>query len=235
MAECRVCTRELKDGTLQWKGGTWKSCPTCSELAGVHVFLRFPKDFGWRPSRTAPGRRIAQSRCYFHREMGPEAEQCRLCGAREVVPYGDLEQASRRDVAEEAQPVPEEVALTPAQLDILASDLVGWIELSPEGRKFLRTHVATERNPKNREFVLRLRGKNLTCDGCGVDLAEEYSAQHERVVEVHHVRPLARGPQQAKGTADFNVLCPTCHRVVHYQREEPLRIEELRGLLARRG
>jgi predicted HNH restriction endonuclease len=163
--------------------------------------------------------------------MGAKAEECRLCGARDVVPYDDLDEASPSKATKPAQVVPEDVALTPAQLDTLASDLVGWIELSPEGRKFLYTHVATERNAKNREFVLRLRGKKFTCDGCGVDLAEEYSAQHGRVVEVHHVRPLARGPQQAKGTADFNVLCPTCHRVVHYRREEPLRIEELRRLL----
>lgn len=156
MAECSVCTRELKDGTLQWKGGTWKSCPTCSELAGVHVFLRFPKDFGWRPSRAAPGGRIPQSRCYFHREMGSEAEECRLCGSRDVVPFEHLKD-SRPEVPEPAQPVPEDVAFTPEQLDALAGDLVGGIELSPEGRKFLRTHVGTERNAKNREFVLRLR------------------------------------------------------------------------------
>lgn len=233
MAECRVCTRKLKDGTLQWKSGTWKSCPTCSELAGVHVFLRFPKDFGWRPSRTAPGGRIPQSRCYFHRDMGAKADECRLCGARDAVSYDDLDEASPSQATRPAEVVPEDVALTPAQLDALASDLVDWIELSPEGRKFLRTHVATERNAKNREFVLRLRGKKLTCDGCGVDLAAEYSSQHRRVVEVHHVRPLARGPRQAKGTAEFNVLCPTCHRVVHYRREEPLNMPELRALLGR--
>jgi predicted HNH restriction endonuclease len=165
--------------------------------------------------------------------MGAEAEQCRLCGSPDVVPYEHLDDASHPEPHERARPHLDDVALTPAQLDALASELVGWIELSPEGRKYLRTHVATERNPNNREFVLRLRGKNLTCDGCGVDLAAEYSSQHRRVVEVHHVRPLARGPRQAKGTADFNVLCPTCHRVVHYRREEPLNMAELRALLGR--
>src|SRR6185369_9139778 len=112
MAECRVCTRDLKDGTLQWKGGAWKSCPTCSDLAGVHVFLRYPDQFGTRPSKTNPRERIPQSRCYFHRDMGAKAEECRLCGAREVVPYADLEEASRPDVVEVAQQLPEEVALT---------------------------------------------------------------------------------------------------------------------------
>ena len=229
MAECEACSRDLNDGTLWWKGTAWKSCPKCSEGARVHVFLRFPEDFGTRPSATEPGKRIPQSRCYFHRDMGEAAASCRLCGSLAVVPYKQIIEGARTSAHTVERPEP---VLTPEQLDALASALVGGIEFSPEGRKFLRKHVATERSPKNREFILKLRGKDLTCDGCGVDLAEVYGAMHRRVIEVHHVRPLARGPQQAKGTADFNVLCPTCHRVIHYQREEPLRIEKLRDLLA---
>jgi len=38
--------------------------------------------------------------------------------------------------------------------------------------------------------------------------------------------------QKPKGTEDFALLCPTCHRVAHFRREEPLRIDELRDLLA---
>lgn len=111
---------------------------------------------------------------------------------------------------------------------------VGWLKLSEEGRKSLRTHVDTERKSGNRQAIIRLRRANgaLTCDGCGVGLAAEYGEEHQTVLELHHLRPLARGIQRPRGTEDFALLCPTCHRVVHYRREQPLRIDELRELIA---
>lgn len=90
MPGCRVCFKDLKTGTQilhDLDGQSWKSCPRCPVLAGIHVFLRFPKDFGLRPGRV---QRIPQSRCYFHREMGPRAEECRLCRSTELTPFADI-------------------------------------------------------------------------------------------------------------------------------------------------
>jgi 5-methylcytosine-specific restriction protein A len=126
------------------------------------------------------------------------------------------------------------VPLSSEQLDALVMAQVGWLELSEEGRKVLRTHLDTERKPGNRHAILRLRSAQgpLTCDACRISLAERYGMDHAEVVELHHLLPLARGIQKPKGVDDFALLCPTCHRVVHYRREEPLKLEEVRRRLA---
>jgi 5-methylcytosine-specific restriction protein A len=97
----------------------------------------------------------------------------------------------------------------------------------------MRTHFETERKPGNRRAILRLRLARgpLTCDACQVDLAKLYGKDHASVVELHHVQPLSRGVQRPTGTDAFALLCPTCHRVVHYRREDPLTLEEVRRLL----
>jgi len=177
--------------------------------------------------------------CTFHRNEANKDSRnparTRICGQAPVQHALPARPPVVRPAPRQAEPpgAEVEVSLTAEQLDALAAAQVGWLKLSEEGRKFLRTHVDTERKLGNRQAILRLRRAKgaLTCDGCGVDLAVEYGKEHETVLELHHLRPLARGVQKPKGTEDFALLCPTCHRVVHYRREDPLSIDVLRAHL----
>jgi 5-methylcytosine-specific restriction endonuclease McrA len=124
----------------------------------------------------------------------------------------------------------KDVKLSGAQLDAIIRDQTGAIALGEEGRKYLRTHVETERKSANRKYILELRAQRgpLLCDACGTDMAHRYGPEHREVLELHHVVPLARGVQRPRGTDAFALLCPSCHRVVHYRREDPLDVSALR-------
>ena len=250
MAACRSCPKSLEDGLLyldangrpvrEQSRAEWKTCPHCSDLAGHHFYLLFPSAFGTTKKRITDENPVGvHSWCTFHRNKANEDSRnparsvtCGQAPAQRAVPARPpvVRPAPKRAEVPEAD---IELPFTAEQLDTLAAAQVGWLKLSEEGRKFLRTHLDTERKPGNRQAILRLRRAKgaLTCDGCGVDLAVEYGKEHETVLELHHLRPLARGVQKPKGTDDFALLCPTCHRVVHYCREEPLRMDELRELI----
>lgn len=249
METCSSCSRELKNGGLyldaqerpvsDWHKAAWKTCPRCSELAPAHVFLKFPDEFGWRHDRN--GNEYPQSDCTFHRNNDNDgaprpAGDRRMCGGVTVRAPAARPPIVRRAAGVGTAPPepPPEVALTPEQLDALVLALVGELELSEEGRKVLRTHLATERKAANRREILKIRSAAgpLTCDGCRVDLAKVYGKDHANVVELHHKQPLARGVQKPTGIDAFALLCPTCHRVIHYRREEPLEVEALRRILA---
>jgi hypothetical protein len=234
-----------------WRRAEWKTCSECSRIAGVHVFVRFPGAFSGNGTRILKNEVVPQDRCRWHRdyangndgnagEPNPAAETRVCCRggvsapSRKVNPPARAQGAARAaPTAVTALPVDPDPPLTPQQLDALAMAQVGWLKLSEEGRKFLRMHVDTERKSANRKVIVQLRGAKgaLTCDACGVHLAAEYGEDYQTVLELHHLRPLARGVQKPKGIEDFALLCPTCHRVVHYRREEPLNIDALRARL----
>jgi 5-methylcytosine-specific restriction protein A len=63
----------------------------------------------------------------------------------------------------------------------------------------------------------RQRAGTLTCDDCHFDpsdLAAELGARPRSFLDVHHKHPLDEGGRYTT-TADFALLCPTCHRVEH--------------------
>lgn len=256
METCPSCTRLLDDGLLYLDAherpvrdqskAAWKTCPHCSAMAGRHVYLPFPGEFGTTPKRVTDDNPVGvHSWCSFHRnktntDLANPTSTRKTCGGAPVSRAGG---AARPPVVRPAgrpnvkplDPSPE-VLLSTEQIDALVGAQVGWIELSEEGRKVLRTHLATERKSGNRRAVIRMRTAKgpLTCDACRANLAERYGKEHAEVVELHHLQPLARGVQKPKGMDDFALLCPTCHRVVHHRREEPLDIEVLRRLIASR-
>lgn len=254
MNTCPRCTRELDDGLLyldthekqarDQAKAAWKSCPRCSQVAGVHVYLPM-KDFGSpvRQRRTDNNPSGLQSDCTFHRnndnrEIPRPSGARRTCGPVQstrapVTARAPVVRPAPRAAATPADPPPE-VPLSAEQLDALVLAQVGWLKLSEEGRKVLRTHLDTERKAGNRQALLRLRLAQgpLTCDACRVSLAERYGSNHAEVVELHHLQPLSRGVQKAADAEAFALLCPTCHRVVHFRREEPLKIDEVRRMLA---
>lgn len=127
----------------------------------------------------------------------------------------------------------KDVELSGAQLDAIIREQTGAIPLGAEGRRYLRTHVVTERKSGNRKYILKLRAEQgpLLCDACGMDMAQRYGPEHRDVLELHHLVPLARGVQRPKGTDAFALLCPSCHRVVHYRRDDPLDVDVLRTRL----
>lgn len=78
----------------------------------------------------------------------------------------------------------------------------------------------------------RLEG-NLKCDACGDDLGKQYGSAFSDVVEVHHRDPLWKSVQMPD-KSKLALLCPTCHRVVHYRQREPREVEEVARLVAQR-
>ena len=75
----------------------------------------------------------------------------------------------------------------------------------------------------------RRRGGKLTCDDCAFDpttLAAELGVKPRGFLDVHHKNPLDEGVRYTT-TADFALLCPTCHRVEHVRlRQEKRRKAE---------
>lgn len=63
----------------------------------------------------------------------------------------------------------------------------------------------------------RAEAGELYCDHCRFnpsDKASELGAKPRSFLDVHHNHPLAEGKRYTT-TADFSLLCPTCHRIEH--------------------
>lgn len=63
----------------------------------------------------------------------------------------------------------------------------------------------------------RLAGGTLHCDHCRFDPAEiasQLGVKPRGMLDVHHKNPLDEGVRYTT-TADYSLLCPTCHRVEH--------------------
>ena len=57
----------------------------------------------------------------------------------------------------------------------------------------------------------------IACDACDfdpADLVAELGVRARGFLDVHHKHPLEEGIRYTT-TADFALLCPTCHRVEH--------------------
>ena len=81
-----------------------------------------------------------------------------------------------------------------------------------------------ERASNVRRAVLEKRGIN--CEGCGLDPVRHFGFTGPILnapVDVHHAKPihhLAYGESKRyKVPDDFRVLCPTCHRMIHKQKD----------------
>jgi 5-methylcytosine-specific restriction protein A len=92
-------------------------------------------------------------------------------------------------------------------------------EVAIEGMTTERwARVRTRAAWKAHEFLRsRIRTNNLHCDHCGFDPATRVDVQIIRprsLLDVHHKRPLEEGVRYTN-VSDFNLLCPTCHRIEH--------------------
>ncbi len=85
-----------------------------------------------------------------------------------------------------------------------------------EGGKVRRTHIVIERNAGLRRAYFQLH-PSAVCDACVLDTARMYPWT-ERILDLHHLLPLASGTRVSlNGTVfeDLVPVCPTCHRAVH--------------------
>jgi 5-methylcytosine-specific restriction enzyme A len=86
--------------------------------------------------------------------------------------------------------------------------------ISAEKRARLRTRAAWIAN----NFVRnRFKQKTLQCDRCGFDpsvVVDSALIRLRSLLDVHHRRPLEEGVRYTT-SADFELLCPTCHRIEH--------------------
>jgi hypothetical protein len=97
------------------------------------------------------------------------------------------------------------------ELDIASSAIEG---LTLEQRIILRSRAAWL---AARFTQQRWDAGELRCDECGFDpclRAEGTGVSPRSLMDVHHRDPLAEGVR-VTGLADFQLLCPNCHRFVH--------------------
>jgi 5-methylcytosine-specific restriction endonuclease McrA len=78
--------------------------------------------------------------------------------------------------------------------------------------------VRTRAAWKAQEFLEgRIRTNTLHCDRCGFDPSSRVDSNVIRprsILDVHHKRPLEEGVR-CTNISDFDLLCPTCHRIEH--------------------
>lgn len=79
---------------------------------------------------------------------------------------------------------------------------------------------------------------SIRCEACELRAEDIYGPEGRGLIEIHHKRPLYLQDGQGK-TASIREalswvapLCPSCHRMVHFNRAVPLPIEELKVSLA---
>ncbi|ODT79161.1 MAG: HNH endonuclease [Pelagibacterium sp. SCN 64-44] len=85
-----------------------------------------------------------------------------------------------------------------------------------EGTKVQKTHLTIERNTKLRKAFFDAN-PTAVCDVCRLDTQASFPWV-DKVLDVHHLLPLASGTRtENAGTvlSDLVPLCPTCHRAIH--------------------
>jgi len=112
-----------------------------------------------------------------------------------------------------------------------------------EGSRVKNLHIVIERNSKLRELFFD-RKPTTVCDACSTDTKKRYPWV-ERILDLHHILPLASGTRvDSTGTVlgDLVPVCPTCHRAIHrfydghlksVMRQDFLNKEEARDVYAK--
>jgi len=121
-------------------------------------------------------------------------------------------------------------AIVPREAEVEEDELQGY----PEGAKEQKTVNKYERDPRNRERVIDLKG--AVCQGCGFEFEKVYGQMAKGIIDVHHTTPVSQLSEKnycINLEKDLVPLCPNCHRVVH-RRNPPLTVEELRQILKNR-
>jgi 5-methylcytosine-specific restriction protein A len=96
-------------------------------------------------------------------------------------------------------------------------------------REFSGTYY--ERDNRARMTCLHYYG--YRCQGCGYKLSEIYGEVAERIIHVHHLKPVSKLPPGYRIDAinELVPLCPNCHAVVH-AKKTPLSLKQLKSTIA---
>jgi 5-methylcytosine-specific restriction protein A len=100
----------------------------------------------------------------------------------------------------------------------------------PAGEWKTFTGNSYERSPEARATCLHYYG--YRCQGCGYKMSELYGEVAERIIHVHHLKPVSKLPPgyEIDPINELVPLCPNCHTVVH-ARKQPLTIKQLKRTL----
>ena len=93
-----------------------------------------------------------------------------------------------------------------------------------------RWHRRAERSQALARKAKEIHGS--TCQVCSTDLATVYGEVGQGYIEAHHRTPFSAldgRPTELDPEADFAVVCPNCHRMLH--KGPPFTLDELRAML----
>jgi hypothetical protein len=91
-----------------------------------------------------------------------------------------------------------------------------------EGERKLRQHWYLERDsllPKEAKAAFKAKHGELFCEICGLRPEPTYG---HAIIDAHHRLPLSKYAEREKthtAPEDFAILCPSCHRAVHKQKD----------------
>lgn len=92
-----------------------------------------------------------------------------------------------------------------------------------------RWHQRAERSRGLVKRAKQIHGTRCQVAACGKELIEIYGDLAEGYIEAHHLTPFSQlkgRPTELDPNADFAVVCPDCHRMIH-RRGEPYTLEEI--------
>jgi len=99
-----------------------------------------------------------------------------------------------------------------------------------EGRKLIKQHITYERSLKNRIKAIKIHG--TSCKVCGFDFNKIYGKElADSYIEIHHINSLAQNEGIVNPNNDLIPLCSNCHSMIHKNRKNPLKPEELKELI----
>lgn len=146
---------------------------------------------------------------YFHNNFAICVELARR--ALDAPLPANLERA----VFEDTDGLPSRSYLSPGDIQALEG-------ASPEGVRKLRQHWYLERDsslPRKAKEAFKARHGELFCEACGLRPVPTYG---HSLVDAHHRLPLSQYAVVGKmstAPSDFAILCPSCHRAVHKNRD----------------
>lgn len=90
------------------------------------------------------------------------------------------------------------------------------------------------RNPKLRAQAIA-NNKGYSCYICGFNFEDIYGECGANYIEIHHKIPLATSFDKRTVTvSDVVLVCANCHRVLHRNGKEPMRVEMLKEIVEER-